>query len=101
VDFITGQGYLDGPGGREKAGLGYGGPCRVITNLGVFGFEEESKRMMLESIHPGVSIEQIQENTSFELIIPAKIPETAPPTQKELDVIRSVDPQKVRELEFR
>ena len=51
VDFITTPGYLTGPGAREQAGLPYGtGPYRVITQLGVYGFDEQAKAMQLLSL---------------------------------------------------
>lgn len=100
VDFITGVGYLDGPGAREKVGLRWGGPVRVITNLGLYSFDEETKRMRLDSKHPGVSLEEILENTGFELLVPPDVPETPPPTKEQLRLIREMDRYGVRELEF-
>jgi len=96
VDFITSPGYLTGPGAREKAGLPPGtGPYKVITNLCVMGFDEETKRMTLESIHPGVTLEDVQKNTGFELLIKQKPTVTEPPTEEELRVLRQeVDPFK-------
>lgn len=93
VDFISGAGYLDGPGSREKLGLRGGGPDKVFTEYAVLGFDQESKRMKLESLHPGVSLETVLENTGFELLVPGEVPETVPPTESELDLIRGrVDP---------
>lgn len=94
LDFLTTPGYLTGPGAREKAGLPSGtGPYRVITQLGVMGFHEETKEMMLLSVHPGVTVEDVVENTSFRLVIPDKISTTAPPTREELEFLRSeIDP---------
>src|SRR3990170_4279022 len=61
VDYVTTPGYLDGPGGRERAGLPRGGPAAVITDLGIYRFDEATKEMFLESVHPGVRIEDIKE----------------------------------------
>ncbi len=96
VDFITSPGYLSGPGAREKAGLPRGtGPYKIITNLAVMGFDEETKRMTLESIHPGITLEDVQKNTGFELLIKQKPAVTEPPTEEELRVLRQeVDPFK-------
>lgn len=94
VDFLTTPGYLDGPGARERAGLPKGtGPYRVVTQLGVYGFEEKSKRLELLSIHPGVDIETIKHNSSFDILIPDKI-ETSPPIPKDyLKILREeIDP---------
>ncbi len=93
VDFITTPGYLDGPGARERAGLPEGtGPYRVITQLGVYGFDEETKRMKLLAVHPGVTIEDIKANSSFEIIIPEKVETTQPPTEEELRILHEIDP---------
>jgi glutaconate CoA-transferase subunit B len=96
IDFITTPGYLTGPGAREKAGLPPNtGPYKIITNLAVMGFDEETKRMTLESIHPGYTIDDIQKNTEFELLIKQPPATTQPPTQEELRVLREeVDPFK-------
>jgi len=94
VDFITTPGYLSGPGAREKAGLPAGtGPYRVITQLGIMGFDEKTKRMMLLSVHPGMTVDQVKASTGFELIVPDKVSVTKPPTEKELEVLRTeIDP---------
>ena len=63
IDFITTPGYLDGPGARERAGLPmHTGPHKVITNMAVMGFDEETKRMRIESIHPGYTLEEVRTN---------------------------------------
>ena len=93
VDFITTPGYLTGPGARERAGLPEGtGPYRVITQLGVYGFDEETKRLKLLAMHPGVTIEDIKENSSFEIIIPEKVETTEPPTEEERRLLHEIDP---------
>lgn len=94
VDFLTTPGYLNGPEAREKAGLpAETGPEKVITDLCVMKFDEKLKRMKVESIHPNVTKEQVQENTGFELIWDSKIKESEPPTEEELRILREeVDP---------
>lgn len=96
VDFITTPGYLAGPGAREKAGLPEGtGPYRVITQLGIYDFEEKTKRMRLISLHPSVTVEQIKENCSFELLIADKLETTPIPTKEEIKILHELDPQRV------
>ncbi len=97
LDFLTTPGYLTGPGAREKAGLPRNtGPHRVITQLGVMGFDEETKRMKLVSIHPGVTIKDIVANTGFKLIIPEDVPPTESPNGEELRLLREeLDPNKI------
>jgi glutaconate CoA-transferase subunit B len=92
LNFITTPGYIDGPNGRKKAGLSEGGPYRVITQLGVYDFDEETKRLRLLSIHPGVSIEDIKNNSSMEIIIPSKVEISKEPDEKSLNVLREIDP---------
>ena len=94
VDFITTPGYLDGPGAREAAGLPAGtGPYKVVTNLAVLGFDEQTKRMRVDSLQPGVEPEDIEANTGFDLPVPPDVATTEPPTDEELRILRQeVDP---------
>ncbi|MGA2821355.1 MAG: CoA-transferase [Anaerolineales bacterium] len=93
VDFITTPGYLDGPGARERAGLPRGtGPFRVITQFAVYDFEEETKRLRLLALHPGVTLEQVKANSSFEIIIPAEVRVLEPPSSEERRLLREIDP---------
>lgn len=94
IDFLTTPGYLTGPGAREAAGLPKGtGPYRVVTNLCVMDYEENSKRMRLISLNPGITKEQVIENTGFELLIADRITINEPPTDEELRILREqVDP---------
>lgn len=92
VDFITAPGYLQGGDSREKAGLTEGGVYQVITHLGIFGFDEKTRRMRLEALHPEVSVEEVKERTGFELIISENLPYTDPPTEEELRILRELDP---------
>ena len=94
LDFITTPGYLTGPGARERAGLPADtGPYRVITQLAMMGFDPSSKRMRLLSIHPGMTVDDVVENTGFGLLIPDKVSTTEPPTETELRLLREeIDP---------
>ena len=89
IDFITTPGYLSGPGAREEAGLPPNtGPYRVVTDLCTLGFEDDSKRMKLIALNPGITIDDVVENTGFELIIPEEIEENDTPSDKELRILR-------------
>ena len=94
LDFLTTPGYLTGPGAREAAGLPPGtGPYRVITDLAVMGYAEDTKRMQVFSLHPGVTLEQVRANTGFELSVAEPLLTTSPPTEAELLILREeVDP---------
>ncbi len=89
VDFITTPGYLSGPGAREAAGLPPGtGPYRVVSNLAVMDYHPVSRRMRLVSTQPGTSIEEVLENTGFNLLVADEVTENPPPTAEELRVLR-------------
>lgn len=93
VDFRSAAGYLGGGDERERLGLGPG-PEVVVTNLAVLDFEPRSKRMRLCSVHPGVTVEQVQEATGFELLLPdGDVPETVAPTPEQVRLLREeIDP---------
>src|SRR5438552_600978 len=81
LDFLTTPGYLTGPGAREAAGLPPGtGPYRVITDLAILAYHEETKRTEILSLHPGITLEQIRANTGFELGVAEPVETTRPPT---------------------
>lgn len=95
LDFLTTPGYLDGPGAREAAGLMPGtGPYRVITDLAILGYHEQTRRMEVRSLHPEVTLEQVKQQTGFEIEAAEELVETERPTDEELRVLREeVDPQ--------
>jgi len=94
IDFLTTPGFLSGPGAREEAGLPINtGPYRVVTNLGIMGYDDESKKMKLLSVNPGVTVEQVIENTGFELLIADEVTNNDHPTDEELKLLRDeIDP---------
>lgn len=101
VDFRSGFGYGDGGNDRESRGM-RGGPVVCITNLCVFGFDQNTKHMKIDSLHPGVSFEDVSTATGFELTTPsAPLPVTPRPTSTELQLLRDViDPHGARRREF-
>ena len=94
VGFLTTAGYLDGPGARERAGLPAGsGPYRVVTDLALMGYDDETKRMKLLALQPGVTAEEVQAKTGFDLIIPNQVAVNDGPTDDELRLLREeIDP---------
>jgi glutaconate CoA-transferase subunit B len=93
VDFITSPGYLSG--GRERESLGLkGGPELAITDMGVYRFDDESREMVLISIHPGITEAKIRENVGWDLKVARDLTETPPPGPEEIRIIREeLDPQ--------
>jgi acyl CoA:acetate/3-ketoacid CoA transferase beta subunit len=68
----------------------------VVTDLGTYGFDEETGEMTLLTLHPGVTLEQVRENTGWEPMVAADLGETPPPTDQELRIIREeLDPEGV------
>jgi glutaconate CoA-transferase subunit B len=92
VDFITSPGWLTGSDSRRASGLLFGGVSRVVTTLGLFGFEPESRRMRLEALHPGISVDDVKANTGFEVLVSEQLTTTKPPTGEELGILRMLDP---------
>ncbi len=94
VDFVTSPGWVDGNGSRAKAGLIFGGVSRVVTTLGVFGFDPETRRMRVEALHHEVTLGTVRANTGFELLTADPVGITAPPTPDELQMLRALDPDR-------
>ncbi len=73
----------------------------LVSNLGVFDFKGPDSRMRLTHLHPGVSAGQVQDNTGFELVMADEVAETPPPTDQQLDILRTrLDPHDLRRTVF-
>jgi glutaconate CoA-transferase subunit B len=95
VDFITSPGFIEGGASRARRGLISGGMWRVVTDLAVMGFDETSREMRVLALHPGVTAEQVQDSTGFDLHIDTRVERTAPPHEDELKVLRGLDPARL------
>jgi glutaconate CoA-transferase, subunit B len=95
VDFVTSPGFLSGGDSRHAVGLAAGEMFRVVTDLGLFGFDEASKRMQLIALHPGISVAEVQESTGFTLLVAPGLPVTEPPAENELVTLRHLDPDRL------
>jgi glutaconate CoA-transferase subunit B len=94
VDFVTSPGHLNGGNSREQGGLPVGGPKKIITNLCVFGFDETSRRMKVEALHPGVELKDVFDNMSFEPEVADDLGVSRPPEAEELEILRTLDPDR-------
>ncbi len=92
VGYLTSPGYGTGGRWRQEAGLPGGGPARVITSLGVLGFDRDSGEMVLERVHPGVDVDEVQAHTGWELRVSPDLRTTPEPTPQELGALRQCDP---------
>ncbi len=95
LDFVTSIGFYKGGNSREKLGVPGKGPRAVITDMGIFRFHKETKEMYLESLHPGVSIDEIKAMVNWDLKIAKSLKETIPPSEEELKVMRKLDPRRI------
>jgi acyl CoA:acetate/3-ketoacid CoA transferase beta subunit len=94
VDMVCGVGYDHADGARHHR------IPRVVSNLGVFDFATPDHSMRLAALHPGVTLQQVRDATSFELTVPDEVPATREPTPEELHLIREViDPGNTRARE--
>ncbi len=67
---------------------------KVVTDMAILGFAETSREMVLEALHPGVSIDQVRNNTGCD-IQAADLETTKPPSARELAVLRELDPDRL------
>jgi glutaconate CoA-transferase subunit B len=95
LDYLTTPGYLDGPGGRERAGYRHGGPACVISDKALLRFDAASKAMYLDRTYPGVAPQEVQAHTGFSLDLSRATP-LDPLSAEELRILRQeVDPQRL------
>jgi len=99
-DFVSSIGYNPArlPKGHSlddvKIGL-------MITDLCVLDFGGPDHQVRLLSLHPGVTAEQVQENTGFPVFIPESVPVTAAPTAEQMAVIAQMDPHGQRAYQIK
>jgi glutaconate CoA-transferase subunit B len=90
LDFATSPGHLGSGDARREAGLVFGGPSRVITDLAELDFHPETRRMRVRALQPGASLELVRERTGFPLEASEPVAELAPPTEAELSALRAL-----------
>jgi acyl CoA:acetate/3-ketoacid CoA transferase beta subunit len=98
VDVVCGVGYdkVD----PENPAFRFLNNYQVITNLGVFDFQGPGRTFRAVTLHPGVTADEVAENTSFEVAGLAEAGVTREPTAEELRIIREVlDPKNFRDRE--
>jgi len=93
LDFTTSPGHLSGGDSRSRLGDYGQGPTAVITDMGIFRFGDKTREMVLTSLHPGCSIEAVQEQVGWPLRVADDLAETEPPTPDQLRIMREeLDP---------
>jgi glutaconate CoA-transferase subunit B len=95
VDFVTGQGY------NHRAEEYKANEIVVISNLGVMNFKNPERAMQIQNYHPGHTVDEIKENTGFDLRVASDVAETPAPTKDIIELIAEIDRDGVRNSEFR
>jgi len=95
VDFRTSAGFLGGRPEREAAKLRGAGPQAVVTDLGIME-PDENGELTLVALHPGKTVDQVRENTGWEVKVAPNLQETEAPTEEELTILRvELDPDRI------
>ncbi|MBO9178297.1 MULTISPECIES: CoA-transferase subunit beta [unclassified Rhizobium] len=93
LNYLTTPGFLSGPGAREAAGLPGSGPVKVITDLGILGFDPKTKRMRLEETYPGIDAACVQKAIGFSLESYADTRVATLPTDTQIQLLKTqIDP---------
>ncbi|HET9063378.1 MAG TPA: ketoacid CoA transferase [Candidatus Binatia bacterium] len=96
VDMASGVGYEPArwqPGVRSD----FVDLRLVVSNLAVLDFKGPGRTMRVQTLHPGVTVDQVRENTGFDLAVAEDLRETPAPTVEQLRLIREVlDPNNLR-----
>ena len=96
VDFITSPGLISADNPREEMNIPGDGPNLVITDFGVYKFSHDTNEMVLSEIHPGVSLKEVKDTISWDVIVSETLEITLPPSEDELKIIREdLDPDKI------
>ncbi|WP_150463190.1 CoA-transferase [Nesterenkonia ebinurensis] len=88
VDVISSFGHASTQGSRRQLGYSTGGPALVVTDLCTFDFTGQGL-MRLNSLHPGVTVDQVLDQMSFEPVIPDQVPQTPKPNEEQIKLIRN------------
>ena len=96
LDFVTSAGHLDGGDARARLGFPGKGPRRLITDLAILTPDPVTKELTLTSVHPGVTVERVIENTGWPLKVAREVATTPPPTDTELTVLRDLQQRTAR-----
>ncbi len=94
VSYLTSPGHGTGAGWRESVGLPPGGADCLITTKAIMRFDGRTGHAQIESAHPGVTFDELQRDTGWELTPPETLRETVSPTMQELELIRKIDPNR-------
>lgn len=95
--FVPKVDFVSAPGTSDEGVYRPGGPYALVTNLCLFGFDKERRRFRLESVHPGHTVEEVLDNTGFEIDVPETVPVTEGPSPEWLALMRGTVAQQIAE----
>ena len=87
--FVPKVDFISAPGTSEEDVYRPGGPYALVSELCLMMFNRKKGRFRLNSIHPGHTLEEVQDNTGFDFDIPREIPATKYPTDERLKLLRT------------
>ena len=90
VDFTTTVGHGNGPTSRRELGLPGAGPTSVITDLGIYAPDPQTRELTLIRLQPGRSVREARALTPWDLAVSPALTELKPPSEHELSVLRSL-----------
>jgi glutaconate CoA-transferase subunit B len=96
LDFITSMGHGEGADHRARLGLKTKGPTRLITDLCIFEPDPATREMTVTSIHPGVTLDEVERNTGWPVRYAARMTETPVPRPASLDAAPAACPHRAR-----
>ena len=92
VDFCTSAGFLSGRAERERSGVRGKGPQAVVTDLAIM-VPDENGELQVTALHPGVELDEVRNNTGWEIKVAAILTRTAEPSPEELRILHEeLDP---------
>jgi glutaconate CoA-transferase, subunit B len=91
IDFLTSLGHGRNGTERRELGVKTEGPTLLISDLCIMSSDPVTKEFIVTSLHPGVTREQVRENTGWEIKFGATVEETRPPDRLELEALRELN----------
>lgn len=96
VDFVTSPGHRYRGTARAEFAMPGQGPVTVITDKGVLEADRKSGELVLAALYPGVSAATVRAGVGWPLTARTTLREVAPPTERELVLLREVlDPNRL------
>ena len=95
LDFVTSPGYLGEGDARRRAGLLFGEITTVITDLALMRFDPETRRMRVDALQAGATLERVRAETGFEVPAASRLETLPAPTPDELRILRTLDPDRL------